>query len=203
MSETLSETGLVAASSNPVTVAVTEPQLPLGTTPPPLPASFTVPAAAALARDLAINLFPEDVVIAKHGITPEQLKILNSNTFFQKLVEIATLDWNSSKSMPQRLALEAQVLVEDVMPDIGARMKVKNEPLTGVVSALSAITKIAGIGENKAPQAAGEKFTITINLGADTLKYEKSRQIEGAVEVQPQSEGDRGQPALPSFASAT
>lgn len=203
MTDLLSETEHVDTGLNPVTVTVTQavPALPLAAAPAPLPAGFTIPAAAALARDLAINMYPEEIILRKHGVTTDQLNTLNDNNFFQKLLEAAAAEWNSAKSMPQRLALEAQVLIEDAMPAIGGRMRNATEPLPGVVQALAAITKVAGIGENKAPQAAGEKFTITINLGADTLKYEKSRQIEGSLSVRSQSEGDGDTLALSSFNS--
>jgi len=170
-----------------VTVAVT--------TPAPLPPGFTVPGVAALARDLAIHLYDEDVTLKKHGITAEQFETLSAVSFFTRMLEAASLDWNSTKTINQRLALEAAVTLEEALPDIGARMKKSDEALSGVVEAGKLLAKVAGLGEAKTQAPPGEKFTITINLGADTLKYDKTR--PRLVEVQSQPEGDSADVALP------
>jgi uncharacterized lipoprotein YehR (DUF1307 family) len=196
MTETSSETGLVEATENrEVTVPVTLPavvqQAPSLTA---LPPGFTIPAAAALARDLAIHLYDDDVILKKHNVTDDQFATLSANTFFHKLLETATTEWNSLKSVQQRLALEASVAVEDVLPDITARMRNATEPLPGVVEALKAFTKIAGIGESKQVQPIGERFSININLSGETQAYEKNRTPGSTVEIRTLPEGP-GNPA--------
>lgn len=168
----------------PVTAAVT---------PAPLPEGFTVPALAALARDLAIGMYEEQVLLKKNGVTPEQYATLKSIPYFQKLVEQMAIEWNAPKSVQQRLAIETAVGLEEVLPDVIARAKIKNEPLQGVAQLLKVLADIAGANANtRAPAAPTEKFKITINLGADTEVYEKTKPvvtIEQASEVPALAEG--------------
>ena len=178
MDETSHVTLPSVIEANPVTTPVTTP----------LPDGWTIQALAALARDIAINLYAEDVILAKHSLNSAQYAEIAKHEVFQRLVEAAAADWNSSKSIQQRLALEAAVTLETTMPTIGARMADVKEPLNAVIEAGKLLAKMSGVGESKTPQAAGEKFTITINLGADTLKYEKTRQIE--IQSIPEGESD-------------
>jgi hypothetical protein len=187
------ETGLVEAASNlPVTAAVTPT-----TTPVALPPDWTIPKLAKLAHDFAVHMYDDDVLLAKHELTPDQYARLASNDIYKKMLEIASIEWNSPKSINQRLALEAAVTLEHVMPTIGVRMEDKREDLPGVIEAVKALTKIAGIGEQKQQAAPGEKFTITINLGSDVEHFEKTRTLE----IQSLPEGAGANPALPARTS--
>lgn len=151
------------------------PQLPVPITPEPLPADFETPAAAQLARDLALRMYEEPVILKKHHLTPGQYETLRQYDWFQRLVEQLSLEWNAPKNAQQRLATEALVGLESVLPDVIARLKVKNEPLAGIAQLSKVIADIAGVGgTNKAAAPATEKFQITINLGADQEVYDKS-----------------------------
>lgn len=147
-------------------------------TPAPLPESFDTPAAAALARDLAIGMYDEALILKKAGITAEQYETLKQNEWFQKLVTQLSEEWNQPKNAQQRLAIGAAVGLETVLPDVIARAKVKNEPLQGVAQLVKVIADIAGVGgSNKAPAPPSEKFSITIDLGGEPEVYEKSRPV--------------------------
>jgi len=170
--------------SDLVTVAVS---------PPALPENFSIPQAAALARDLSISMYDREVILRKHRVTDAQCKVLENNPYFIKLLEQAAAEWNSPRSIQQRLALEAAVALEGVLPDVVARMSAKTEPLSGVVEAGKLLTKVAGIGEKSAPGPAGEKFTITIDLsggGGEKQTFEKTLPpVIEAFPVQPFAEG--------------
>ena len=153
----------------PVTVAVT---------PEPLPQDFGTPQAAMLAYDVAIAMYDEATLIKKHKLTLGQYETLRRWPWFQKLVAKFADDWNAPKNAQQRLASEAIVGLESVLPDLIARMKVQNEPLAGVAQVAKIVADIAGVGgTNKAPAPTSEKFSITINLGADQEIYEKSKPV--------------------------
>lgn len=170
-----------------VTVAVTAPSLASL----PTPDGYDIPKLALLARDLAIMLYETPIILEKHGITPEQHKALQENEFFKGLLIAAAADWHSVKSIKERLALEGAMVVEDALPTLSGRLKNKQEPLASVVQGITAVSKIAGLGEKtQAEGKPGEKFTITINLGADKEVYEKNRTPGKLVEIQPLPEGD-------------
>lgn len=162
-------------------------------TPVALPENFSIPEAISLARDLALNMYELPVILKKHGISDTQYATLKTNTYFAKLVEQMALDWNGSKSAQERLALQAAVGLETVLPEAIARVKNKNELLTGVSQMVKVLADIAGANNhNKAPSAPSEKFTITINLGADREVYDKSKPI---IDLQPAPAGEV--PAVP------
>ena len=150
-----------------VTVAVNPPMVEL----PDLSPSDL----AALARQIARNINGLEAVLKANNITLEQFEALKTNIpFFKHALDTLTIEWNSVRSTPERIQLEAAATLEDSMLAIGARMVDKHEALPAVVEAGKFFAKLAGIGEqDKGGNAAGEKFTITINLGADTkLKYD-------------------------------
>lgn len=153
----------------PVTAAVT--------TTAPLPEGFSVPGVVALARDLAIGMYDEAVLLKKHGITTEQYATLNAVPYFQNIVKQLAEEWNAPKSAQQRLAIQTAVGLEEVLPDVIARAKIKNEPLQGVAQLVKVLADIAGANQTAGKQQAAprEQFKITINLGADQEVYNKTK----------------------------
>jgi hypothetical protein len=175
----------------PVTATVT-------TAPAPLPEGFSVPAAVAFARDLAIGMYDEAVLLKKHGVSAPQYQTLQGIPYFQELVRQMAIEWNAPKSVQQRLAVETAVGLEEVLPDVIARAKVKNEPLQGVAQLVKVLADIAGANQNaRQPAAPAEKFKITINLGADVETYNKTKPVitleaagpSESAEVQPVAQG--------------
>jgi hypothetical protein len=145
-------------------------------------------------------MYERPVILKKHGVTEAQVKTLETHSYFQKLLDQTAREWNSPRSINERLALESAVALEGAIPDIAARMGVKNEPLTGVVEAGKLLAKIAGAGEQRQQQAPGEKFTITINLGGETQVYEKTRPaLDLTAEIQSVSERSSLLPTIQPF----
>lgn len=170
-----------------------------------LPADkITIAELAALARDLVTNLYDQADLLKKHEITAQQLAAIKTQPFFQKLLEDTTTEWNKPKNINERLALEAAAGLERAMPAIIKRMQEVKEPLPGVVQAAKLLSEVAGTNAKAQPTAgAGEKFSITINLGADQEVYEKTRSVTieaeaapSAVPVQPLAEGAGEGPAI-------
>lgn len=147
-------------------------------TPAPLPDGFTVPGAVALARDVAIEMLELPAILRKHAVTAEQYATLKEVPYFKNIVEEFARQWNAPSSVTQRLAQQTAAGLEEVLPDVIARMKIKNEPLQGIAQLAKVLADIAGVGGSarQAPQA-NEKFKIVINLGADTQTFEKSKPI--------------------------
>lgn len=174
----------------PVTVAVTTA---------PLPEGFSIPGVVALARDLAIGMYDEPVLLKKHGISTEQYATLKTVPYFITVVQQMSKAWNEPASAQQRLALQTAVGLEEVLPDVIARAKIKNEPLQGVAQLVKVLADIAGaIGNTRQTTAPGEKFKITINLGSDTEVYNKTKPAfileavpaeSDVVQIQPQPSG--------------
>jgi len=123
---------------------------------------------AELAREVAMGLRPLPLIVDNYGLTEPDYEILKENHFYKRLLEATVLEWASIRNTTERSALEAAALFEQAMPHIFSRMIDGKEQLNHVVAAAQLMAKAGGIGESKRDTLPGEKFSITINLGADT-----------------------------------
>jgi hypothetical protein len=169
------------------------PTLPFTAAVNPTPDPYTIQSIAALVRDLAVNMYDLDYILKKHKLTQEEYDALRQNEFFNRAMEVAATEWNSPMSTNKRLAMQAAIGLEDAMPTMAARMLKQNEPVANVVELAKIFTKIAGVGEDKSQSAPTEKFHITIDLGGDIQRFEKSRPLPA---IQPEPEGPRPQLTL-------
>jgi hypothetical protein len=144
-------------------------------TPARISARFKIADMVALARDLAIKMYDEDTILAKHGLTAQELEILQGHEEFRALTERLALDWNSPRSVQERLALQTSVGLEAVLPDVIARATAKNEPLTGVAQLVKVLADICGANNKAVAAESREKFSINITIGGEKESFEKTR----------------------------
>lgn len=176
------DTGFAAVLTNPnavwrapeadVTATVTE-----GLTPDGVQAAkallslplLTAPMLARLARELAMDIRATLEILKDYNLNKVQYDFLREhNEFFKAALTASTIEWNSAMSTQERIKAQAAAALEDKLPDLAIRMGNKSEGLPGVVEAAKLFAKIAGVGERDVGAvASGERFTITINLGAD------------------------------------
>lgn len=143
----------------------------------------------ALAREIAYDLEPVDVILARKGITKTQYEKIENNPFFKSALASAIEVWNAGNNAENRLRIQAAYMAERAMPQIYARMMNANEPLPAVNDSFKTLLKTAGIGERAAGAGTGEKFLISINLGAGKeIRQEVTPMIEATATVVP--EGD-------------
>ena len=174
------------------------------TAPVTLPEKFAVEKIALLARDIAVMMKDLPDILVDHGLTMRQYALLQKNEYFQQTLKILAVEWNKPESTLKRLALQAQMHLENAMPAMAARMDDIKEPLSGVVETAKFFAKVSGIGETAQQSAPGEKFVINIDLGADMrLKFDTSRptaQLNAApidaMEISAQSKGTSSDPPL-------
>lgn len=128
-----------------------------------------------LVRDIAVNLHDIETILKHHQITPETWANIQSNPVFVRLLETETAAWNSAANTHERTRLKAAALVEEWLCEANARLHDKEESLSAKVELGKLLTKIAEIGVVTAgASAAGERFSVVINLGADQrLQFDK------------------------------
>lgn len=148
--------------------------------PTPLPVLFngtelTPVGLASLAREVAMDIKELPDILKFYKLTTATYDAICKNPFYKRALEVSTIEWNSALSTHERIRLEAAATLENALPGLSARMNNKDEAFPAAIEAGKLFAKIAGLDANvRADSAPGEKFTININLGADTkLHYEK------------------------------
>lgn len=167
-----------APARPPITVAVNPPE-PVGLTREgreaakaliPLPKDFGTVQITALARDLAMDLLTVDVILKKHGLSNAQYEFLcEYNDYFKSTIAQQAKEWQSIGSTQDRLRAQAAAALEEQFPTLASRMGKQSEKFADAVEAAKLFAKVAGVdGTPSGHGAAGERFTINIDLGADT-----------------------------------
>lgn len=129
-----------------------------------------------IAREIAINHHTLPEICRKYRVTASQMATVIRNRRFQQLLSEEIASWQSAKNTPERTKLKAAAIMEDWLPEAHAKMHDKTEPLPAKTEVAKLVARIAGLGMDKAlgPNETGEKFSVTINLGADNqLKFSK------------------------------
>ncbi len=181
-----------------------------------MPKEFGTPQMAALARDIAMNIYPIETILQNHRLTNAQYDFLSEhNEFFKNSVAQQANEWQGVKNTQDRLRAQAAAALEEQLPVIASRMGQKSEKLADAVEAAKLFAKIAAVDtDTGGARRGGEGFTISIDLGADTritvgyegaptAPAEQGRGVspgsngEGAREVRslqavPQGQGDNG-----------
>jgi hypothetical protein len=137
--------------------------------------SFNDIAMLRLAREIAMDVHPIEEILTTHGIDQPYWEALNSSPIFQSVLKSAVEEWQSATNTSERVKLKSMVFVEEALPEFYARAHDPKEPLAAKTEVLTTIARLAGMGVNGVDNAtAGERMTVTINLGADKqLKIEK------------------------------
>lgn len=133
---------------------------------------------AKLANEVALDIRDLKDILEDYGLTPVDYDRLTKTAHYQTLLEQYRIEWNSAKSVHERLRLQSAVMLEQAFPTLGARMQNASDP--GAVEVAKLMAKMTGLDAPK--QGVGnpsDKFVITINLGADKtatpeLKFEKT-----------------------------
>jgi len=129
-----------------------------------------------LAREIAMDIRPLDEILEIHEITSGNWEKLHENTYFQELLRSEIEAWQAATNTAERVKLKSLAFVEEALAEFYARAHDPKEPLNAKVEVLKTIAKFAGVGGNQFDaNVGGEKFSVTINLGADqSLRIEKT-----------------------------
>ncbi len=132
----------------------------------PVLVDVTPVVLAQIARAVAQDISLLSTILEKHGLTEAQYEHLQkNNAYFRSTLEQEIKNWQSIKSTEARLRLQAQAALESQMPTLAARMDTAK--LGEAVEAAKLLARIAGVdAAQSGPVAAGEGFTINIDLGA-------------------------------------
>jgi hypothetical protein len=121
-----------------------------------------------LAREIAMDLNSIETILETLQIDEPQWEEIKANPRFQTLLESEVIAWQSASNTAERVKLKAASMIEEWLPELYTRMNDGKEALTAKIEAGKLAARLAELGLTKANvEGVGEKFSITINLGAD------------------------------------
>lgn len=138
-----------------------------------------------LARELALAINPLETILSHNQVTTEDWEQIKSHPRFLQYLEVETSNWGSALNTHERVKLKSAAMMEEWLVEAYARMTDPSENLNAKTEVAKLVSKLAGLGITNAAVegAAGERFSVTINLGADNkLTFEKAvspKVIEG------------------------
>jgi hypothetical protein len=121
----------------------------------------------ALAREIAFDLKPLSQILKELSITGEQYNTIAASNVFKHILSQEIANWGSALNTQERIKLKTQSMIEMSLEEFHARMHDPKEPLSSKVELAKLIAKLGGIDQSKQEAVAGERFQVTINLGAD------------------------------------
>jgi hypothetical protein len=173
--------------------------------PEPSKPALSTNQLAAIAREIATNVYEIPAILEKYDITQAQFAAhVYPNGYFQGLLKSYAAEWESIKSTNKRLAFQAAAALEESLPALAHRMGSKAEDFADAIGAAKLFTQLAGAGEKPLDtNAQGERFSIQINIGDRTVALTSSElapppqnaEVEGGkgpIQLLTDGEGDKG-----------
>ncbi len=131
-----------------------------------------------LAREVAMDIYPIEVILKQYGLTQEAWDTLKENGKFQALLKSEVETWGTALNTHERVKLKAAALIEEWLPELNARLHDIDEALPAKIEGGKMLTRIAGMGlPGQVEGSMPERFTVTINLGASTPPIEISKDV--------------------------
>jgi hypothetical protein len=135
-----------------------------------------------LAREIACELQSLPVILNAHSINDYEWETIRVMPRFQQLLASAIEEWHSATATPERVKVKAAAMIEQVLPELYARLVDPKGHLGYQIDGLKWLKDLAGIGARGGTAGEASHFSVTINLGAANggqLKIEKQTVIEG------------------------
>lgn len=138
-----------------------------------------------LAREIAIGLNSIETILKHYQITETDWDYIKTHPRFIQYLEQEQGTWESALNTQERVKIKSASMIEQWLPDAFKTMTDTTEPLNGRLETAKLVSRLAGMGLTGVGVSGetSEKFSVTINLGADSaIKIEKEsapKLIEG------------------------
>lgn len=130
-----------------------------------------------IARSIAQDISELDKILATNGVTHEQWAIIERHPRFQKYLQASIIDWNAAENTPERVKVKSAAMVEEWLPEAFRQMHSPEAPLLHRNDLAKLVARLGGMEKSGsvAGEVGGERFHVTINLGADAkLNFDKT-----------------------------
>ena len=138
-----------------------------------------------LARELALGQRDLQTILAEYQVEWDRWELIRGNARFQQILTSEMTAWNAALNTHDRTRLKAAAMIEGWLKEANDRMHDPEENLSAKTEVAKLVSRIAEMGTTNAAVSGGggERFSISINLGADTkLSFDKTvtpKVIEG------------------------
>lgn len=128
-----------------------------------------------LAREIAMDIRPLEEILQVHDVDQALWQQIQANPRFRQYVESEAAAWHGSLNTHERVKLKAAAMLEEWLPELYSRMHDRAENLSAKIEAGKLARDLAGFAKGGVGvESAGERFSVTINLGQDSkLTFEK------------------------------
>lgn len=121
-----------------------------------------------LAREIAIEMREVPDILQNHHLTQEEWDEISAMPRFQQLLASEVEAWNSAVNTSERVRLKSAAMIEEWLPEAFKQMHNPEASLLHKTEIAKVLGRISGL--DKGPMSTDgnvEKFSVTINLGAD------------------------------------
>jgi hypothetical protein len=150
-------------------------------------------AMVKLAREIAMDIQPLEIILKQYAISDETWTQLQSNTKFQMLLGTEVEAWQTALNTHERVKMKSAAMLEEWLPDLNMRMHDHEEALPAVIEAGKMLARIAGLGMPGDVTAGnvGERFVINISMGpqAEPVSFAKDITSQVTIEHEPSRAG--------------
>jgi hypothetical protein len=115
-----------------------------------------------------------ETILKRHDVSDKRWDSIQKHPRFVELLKASIIEWQSAINTEQRVKVKAATLLEEWLSEANSRLHDNNESLAAKTELAKFLGRLAGMGLNHATMGdTGEKISININLGADTIKFSK------------------------------
>ena len=129
-----------------------------------------------LAREVARQLKPLELVLEQLQITPGQWERIQTNPIFTTRLGEEAAVWSTStrQNIRERVGIKAAVMIEELLIEAVGIVQDPGIPGAARIQALQFLAKMGELGEKAELRDDGSgRVTININLGSEKLRFDK------------------------------
>lgn len=127
-----------------------------------------------LVREVVMDVNELTTILKSFNIDLPTFQAIEQCEEYKLLFDRLFAEWHRADSTEARLKIQSAFILEQALPKIGAKAMADGEALRDQVEAAKFLRALAGISDADRSGKVGEKFAITINMGAQQVVIEKN-----------------------------
>jgi hypothetical protein len=137
---------------------------------------------AALAREIAMDIFPVPQILELHRLTDDEWLRIQGNPKFQEMLKSLVAEWNATSSTRERVKMKSATGLESILEVYIRDIADPSIPLAQRVEAGKFLARLGEMDGQRVGAEGGNGFSITLNIGAVTRQVDAARVIEHVAE---------------------